>query len=109
VLHTPSRGNCRLDLHLHAAPPPAGWRRKPLCGALALALCGLGAVQAQTAPDAGRLMQQNQPPKPAVLPKRSDTKELSAAPATMNLPSGTTVSVKRFAFKGNTLLDEATL
>ena len=70
---------------------------------------GLPAVHAQTAPDAGRLMQQNQPAKPAVLPKRSDAKELSAAPSTMNLPSGASVSVKRFVFKGNTLLDDATL
>lgn len=66
-----------------------------------------GTVSAQTAPDAGQLMQ-NQNRKPAVLPKRGDG-DIATPPATLAVPSGTTVQVKSFAFKGNTLLTEAQL
>lgn len=76
-----------------------------VCTAL---LAGLLAAQAaaQTTPDAGQLMQQNQRNKAADLPRKGSGAELAAPVATLNMAGGATVAVKGFRFQGNTLLSE---
>ncbi|TNY09024.1 hypothetical protein, partial [Escherichia coli] len=72
-----------------------------VCTAL---LAGLLAAQAaaQTTPDAGQLMQQNQRNKAADLPRKGSGAELAAPVATLNMAGGATVAVKGFRFQGNT-------
>lgn len=67
--------------------------------------CSAGA---QTAPDAGQLMQQNQR-KPPALPRNGLGVEIVAPPATLQVAGGAKVTVKSFRFQGNTLLTDAQL
>ena len=75
-----------------------------------LLLGGLGThALAQTTPDAGSLLQQNErgkPPEPRPAPPPPS---LSQPPATLALPDGARVRVQRFVTEGNALLDDAAL
>ncbi|MFG6485546.1 ShlB/FhaC/HecB family hemolysin secretion/activation protein [Roseateles sp. BYS78W] len=68
-----------------------------------------GPVGAQTAPDAGQLLQQNQRNKAAVLPRPGEGATVATPPPTLQVASGATVTVKSFRFQGNTLLSDAQL
>lgn len=90
-------------------------RRRPslpslgtVCAALLAGALG-GTASAQSTPDAGQLMQQNQRNKAADLPRKGAGTELSAPPATLGMASGATVAVKSFRFQGNALLSDAQL
>jgi hemolysin activation/secretion protein len=110
VRHTPSVGN-RLSVQRHwghsGLKPPRLHPTTALVGVVVLSLV-TGTAVAQSAPDAGQLIQ-NQGRKPATLPKRGEGQDLAGQPATLAVPSGATVRVKSFAFKGNTLLTDAQL
>ncbi len=102
INHTASR--------LQAARPVPSYQQptlRALCTAVLLGLMAWSA-SAQTAPDAGQLMQQNQRKAPA-LPKPGQGAEVAAPPATLRVAGGATVVVKAFRFQGNTLLDDAQL
>lgn len=68
-----------------------------------LAASSAGAVLAQTVPDAGSLLQQIERDRPPP-PRRPVVAETPTAPREMTTAPGLTVTVKRFAFAGNTLL-----
>lgn len=77
---------------------------------LTVLLCGLAAASAataQTPPDAGSLLQQNEARKPPALPPAGRSLARPAEP--MALPAGTQVFVKAFVLRGNTLIDDAAL
>lgn len=73
-------------------------------------LTGLSAAQvtAQSAPDAGQLLQ-NQRAKPAEMPRKAAGTELVPVPQTLAVTAGTTITVKSFRFQGNALLSESQL
>ncbi|TDM08968.1 MAG: ShlB/FhaC/HecB family hemolysin secretion/activation protein [Ideonella sp. MAG2] len=77
--------------------------------ALAL-LCASLTLPAQTQglPDAGTLLQQNQPTTPPPVPQRPEVAATAQAAALTDLP-GPTVAVRAFRFEGRTLLPESTL
>lgn len=72
-------------------------------------LLGVSVVaRAQVAPDAGSLLQQIEKDRPLTLPKKAPP-ELRAAPPPLENISGPSVTVTRFRFEGNALLDEQAL
>jgi len=76
---------------------------------LAPLLLGMSfAAEAQVAPDAGSLLQQIEKERPIVLPKKAPD-DLRVAPPALEALPGVSVTVTRFRFDGNRLLDEATL
>lgn len=91
-----------------SAPPTARPSGRRLAAAVVAALLP-GAVLAQTAPDAGQLLQQNQRNRTAEPQKKPAPVDLPSAPATLGVGPGVTVMVKSFRFRGNTLLDDAAL
>jgi len=74
------------------------------------ALIGLMAwsAGAQTAPDAGQLLQQNQRKAP-VLPRPGEGAQVATPPPTLQVAAGAKVAVKSFRFQGNTMLSDAQL
>lgn len=81
---------------------PVGGSTAPLLAAALLAT----AAQAQTPPDAGSLRRQIESQRPAPPPAPAPARP---APVPLKLPDQVTVQVNRFAFVGNTLVDQARL
>jgi len=72
-------------------------------------LLGIGlAAEAQVVPDAGTLLQQIERDRPLVLPKKA-TEDLRAPPRPMETMNGPAVTVTRFRFDGNKLMDDGAL
>jgi hemolysin activation/secretion protein len=71
--------------------------------ALAAAVVSAPAAHAQVRPDAGMLRQQIEREREFQLPERV-APEKPAEPPAMTMPSGATVTVRAFQFRGNTLL-----
>ena len=80
--------------------------KTPALVALAWGLA-LPALQAPTAPDAGRLLQESAPTLQA--PKPSPTLNINPPALTETLPGGATVALKRISLSGNTRFTEAEL
>lgn len=91
-----------------SGPARPGPRPRWLAAAVAAVLLP-GGVLAQSAPDAGQLMQQNQRGRAVEPVKKPAPLDLASAPATLGVAQGVTVMVKSFRFRGNTLLDDAQL
>ena len=79
----------------------------PIRALVALAIFGAGAVNAQTAPDAGSLLQRIEKDRQTQLPAKSTPQFLP--PPAMQSMQGATIEVKAFKFVGNKLLTAAQL
>lgn len=77
--------------------------RSPFVAIAPLLLISTGQILAQTAPDAGALRQQIERGRESELPRKI-APDRPAQPAAMKPLGGTSVTVKRFVFAGNTLL-----
>jgi len=84
---------------------PAAW------GVAVLMALGAWNASAQTAPDAGQLMQQNQQNQrnAPVLPRPGEGAQVATPPPTLQVAAGAKVAVKSFRFQGNTMLSDAQL
>ena len=76
--------------------------------ALATALLMTGLSYAQTAPDAGQVLQQNQQQAPQ-LPRTSPSINIQQPAAAVTLPGGQQVTLKGVTLQGNTVIDTPTL
>jgi hemolysin activation/secretion protein len=80
----------------------SGLRRGVSASACVVLLAGAGGVHAQTPPDAGTVRQQIEQQQRAPLPPEAP--QLFAPPPPLKSIGGTTITVHRFTFAGNTLL-----
>lgn len=84
-------------------PPinPLPWRWLPACCTLVLGAFGSGAsVQAQTPPDAGRLLQETRPTQPPAIPQTPPRLVDAPVRPTITMPEGLSVQVSDFRISG---------
>lgn len=100
----------KLSSHFRCSPSASPLVLRPLALSVSLALAALSAsprAWAQTAPDAGRSLQQLTPALPA--PSEAPPPQVDAVPARTVSPGGDKVVVHEVVFSGNTVFDAPTL